>query len=105
MHPIADKAEVTIEFPDKFYMGSFGHDCGFEAHAEKDGVVPRLVRSDSERRVIEIHLHHFLFAGILADLAASLAAQQPIDAAHRQPLLESARQLTAALEGGAAPSG
>ena len=98
MHEIADKAEVTIDFPDKFYMGSFGRDCTFEAHAEKDGVMIRLQRAGSEQRNVEIHLHHLLFANILADLAGSLAKREPIDEVHRPPLLEAARQLTAAIE-------
>ena len=98
MHEIADKAEVTIDFPDKFYMGSFGRDCSFEAHAENDGVMIRLQRSGSEQRNVEIHLHHLLFANILADLAASLAAREPIDNVHRPPLLAAARQLATAIE-------
>jgi hypothetical protein len=98
MHPISDKAEVTIDFPDKFYMGSFGRDCGFEAHAEDDGVMIRLVRSSSEKRQVEMHLHHFLFASILDNLARSLAEREPIDELHRQPLLAAARSLVAALD-------
>jgi hypothetical protein len=98
MHPIADKAEVAIDFPDKFYMGGFGRDCAFEAHAENDGMLLRLVRSEGEKRVVEIHLHHFLLANILDDLARSLAERQPIDDPHRQPLLNAARNLAAALE-------
>jgi hypothetical protein len=55
MHPITDKAEVAIDFPDKFYMGGFGRDCSFEARAEADGVLIRLVRSEGEKRAVEIH--------------------------------------------------
>jgi len=98
MHPIADKAEVAIDFPDKFYMGGFGRDCAFEARAENDGVLIRLVRSGGEKRTAEIHLHHFLLAGILEDFARSLAEREPIDAIHRQPLLAAARSLVVALE-------
>ena len=98
MHPIADKAEVAIDFPDKLYMGGFGRDSGFEARAEEDGVEIRLVRSGEERRVVEIHLHHFLLAGILDDLARSLAERAPIDAVHREPLVDAARRFLAAIE-------
>lgn len=98
MHPIADKAEIAIDFPDKMYMGGFGRDCDFEARAEVDGVLIRLVRSGEERRVAEIHLHHFLLAGILDELARSLAAREPIDAVHREPLVSAARRFLAALE-------
>ncbi len=103
MHSITDKAEVAIDFPDKFYMGAFGRDCAFEAHVETDGVLIRLVRPGDQKRVVDIHLHHFLFAGILDDLAASVAKREPIDDLHRESLLNAARRLAAALEAPAAP--
>lgn len=98
LHPILDKAEVGIDFPDKYYSGGFGRDCSFEARVENDGVLIRLVRGGSEKRVVAIHLHHFLFAGIIEELAASLSGQEPIDVTHREPLLAAARQFVAALE-------
>lgn len=98
MHPILDKAEVAIDFPEKFYSGGFGRDCSFEARAEDDGVMIRLVRSNGEKRAAAIHIHHFLLAGILEDLARSIAEREPIDKVHREPLLESARGFVAALE-------
>jgi len=98
MQPIADKAEIAIDFPDKFYMGGFGRDCAFEARAEDDGVLIRLVRSGGEKRVAEIHLHHFLFANILDELARSLGEREPIDEVHRSPLVSAARRLAAALD-------
>jgi hypothetical protein len=104
MHPIADKAEVAIDFPDKFYSGGFGKDCVFEARAEADGVLIRLVRPGSDKRVAEIHLHHFLLASILDDLARSMAEREPIDEIHRRPLRDAARNLAAALERASSPS-
>ena len=98
MHPIADRAEVAIDFPDKLYMGGFGRDSSFEARAEDDGVLIRLSRGGEEKRVAEIHLHLFLFANILDDLATSLTGREPIDEVHRQPLLNAARNLAVALE-------
>jgi hypothetical protein len=98
MHPITDKGEVAIDFPEKFYVGSFGRDSSFDAHADADGVVIRLVRTAGEKREAEMHLHYFLFAAILDDLAQSLAAREPIDEVHRQPLAEAARKLAAALD-------
>ena len=100
MHPISDKAEVAIDFPDKAYMGGFGRDCSFDARADADGMMIRLVRTSGEKREAEIHLHHFLFAGILDDLADSLGQREPIDETHRTPLLAAARKLAAALERG-----
>lgn len=98
MHPIVDKAEVAIDFPDKFYSGGFGRDSSYEARAEDDGVLIRLVRQGSEKRAAAIHLHHFLLAGILEDLARSLDGREPIDAVHREPLLQAARAFAKALE-------
>jgi hypothetical protein len=98
MHSISDKAEVSIDFPDKFYIGGFGRDCNFDARANDDGVMIKLVRAAGEKRQVEMHLHHFLFAAILDDLARSLGERQPIDEVHRQPLVEAARKLVAALE-------
>jgi len=98
MHPIDDKGEVAIDFPDKFYSGGFGRDSSFEARAEDDGVLIRLVRPGPEKRAASIHLHHFLLASILADLARSIAPREQIDIVHRQPLLDAARAFVAALE-------
>jgi hypothetical protein len=98
LHPIIDKAEVGIDFPDKYYSGGFGRDCSFEARAEDDGVLIRLVRAGSDKRIVAIHLHHFLLAGILEELARSFGEGAPIDAVHREPLLTAARGFAAALE-------
>ena len=98
MHPIDDKGEVAIDFPDKFYSGGFGRDSSFEARAEDDGVLIRLVRPGPEKRAASIHLHHFLLASILADLARSIAEREPIDTVHREPLLNAARAFVTALE-------
>jgi hypothetical protein len=98
MHPISDKGEVAIDFPDKAYMGGFGRECSFDARADADGMMIRLVRTSGEKREAEIHLHHFLFASILDELADSLGKREPIDKTHRQPLLVAARKLVTALE-------
>jgi hypothetical protein len=97
MHPILDKAEVAIDFPDKFYMGSFGRDCGFEARADAEGVSIKLVRPSGEKRIAHMHLHYLLFAAILDDLAESVPAPA-IDDVHRLPLRDAARRLAAALD-------
>jgi len=104
MPPIADKAEVAIDFPDKLYMGDFGRDCALEARADGEGVLIRLVRPGDDKRIAGIHLHHFLFANVLDELARSLAEREPIDKLHREPLLNAARSLMAALERAPVPS-
>ena len=103
LHPIVDKGEVAIDFPDKYYNGGFGRDCSFEARAEDEGVLIRLVRGGDDKRAAAIHLHHFLLAGILDELAGSIAGREPIDAVHREPLLAAARNLAAALERASVP--
>ena len=100
MHSITDKAEVAIDFPDKFYLGNFGRDSKFEARTDADEIFIQLVRFEGEKRAVQIHLHHFLFAAILEDLACSLAEHEPIDAVHRIPMRDAARRLADALERG-----
>ena len=98
LHSIVDKAEVAIDFPDKFYSGAFGRDCAFAAQADAEGFMIRLVRSGDIRRVVEMHLHHSLFADILEEIARSLNARGPMDSLHRETLLKAAQDLTAALQ-------
>ena len=104
MRQIADKAEVAIDFPDKFYVGSFSREASFEAHIEDDGVLIRLVRSHDEKRDVQIHLHYFLFTNILEEIARSIVAHGPIDDLHRTPLLQAAQTLAKAIEAGSAAS-
>ena len=97
LRPVSDKAEVSIEFPDKLYMGSFGRESRFDAAAEADGVVLRLARGGDHKRTVDIHLHHYLLADILAAIAGSIAARPPLDEAHREPLAAAAAALSDAL--------
>jgi hypothetical protein len=96
--PITDKAEVSIDFPDKFYVGAFTRHAGFEAKADAEGVALKLVRSGDDKRVAEFHLHYYLFADILDEIAESMAAQPPIDEAHREPLIDAVAHLRKALK-------
>jgi hypothetical protein len=98
LHPIADKAEVSVDFPDKAYMGSFGRHSQFDAYADTDTVAIRLVRPGEDRREAMVHLHYGLLTEILAELARSLARRDPVDEQHRMELSEAAKQLAAALE-------
>ena len=98
LHPIADKAEVSVDFPDKAYMGSFGRHSQFDAYADIDNVAIKLVRPGEDRREVMVHLHYGLLAEILTELARSLAARDPIDEFHRKELSDAAKQLAATLE-------
>jgi hypothetical protein len=98
LHPISDKAEVSVDFPDKAYIGSFGRHSQFDAYADTDSVAIRLVRPGDDRREAMVHLHYGLLAGILAELARSLTSRDPLDEQHRTELSEAANQLAASLE-------
>ena len=98
LHPITDKAEVSVDFPDKAYMGSFGRHSQFDAYADADSVAIKLVRPGEDRREAVMHLHYGLLAEILAELANSLIARDPLDEQHRTELSEAAKQLATALE-------
>jgi hypothetical protein len=98
LHPISEKAEVSVDFPDKAYIGSFGRNSQFDARADADSVAIRLVRPGEDRREAGMHLHYGLLADILVEIAKSLATRNPLDEYHRTELSEAAKQLTAALE-------
>jgi hypothetical protein len=97
MKRIQDKAEVSIDFPDKVYMGSFARESKFEASSENDGILIRLYRPGSHRRTVEMHLHHHLLADILTGWAESLAKEPMQDADHRKALLDALKKLEKAL--------
>ena len=96
-HPIEDKGQVAIDFPDKLYMGSFSRDSKFEARAENAGLFIKLIGAGRERRQVEIHLHHHLLADILSQWAESLQAQPPMDEVHRETLLDALKEVEAVL--------
>jgi hypothetical protein len=97
LHPITDKAEVSVDFPDKAYIGSFGRNSQFDAYADADAVAIKLVRPGEDRREAMMHLHYGLLADILLELARSLASRAPLDEPHRVELSEAVKQLSASL--------
>lgn len=100
LHPITDKAEISVEFPEKVYIGNFGHDAQFDARADPDSIAIRLLRPGGDRREAVVHLHYGLFAEILTEFAAELQRREPLDAPHRAALHDAASRLCAALEPG-----
>lgn len=96
--PIVDRAEVALDFPDKSYLGSFTRHSSFEASADKEGVLLRLVRGGSEKRQVDIHLHYHLFADMLVELARSIETGHPVGSAHQAILHEAALRLAASLD-------
>ena len=95
---IADKAEVSVDFPDKAYIGHFSRHSQFDAYADADNVAIRLVRPREDRREAVVHLHYGLLADILCELARSpwppespsmrciaASSTEPSEAACRRP--------------------
>jgi hypothetical protein len=95
--PIPDRAEVALDFPEKLYLGSFSHHSGFETSADAEGVMLKLVHSRGERRVIEMHLHYYLLADVLGELARQLAERPELDKPHRERLADAVEELRAAV--------
>jgi hypothetical protein len=97
--PIPDKAEVAIDYPDKFYVGTFERSSRFEAHLDEKGVALTLERTGAPdtRKSVYLHINHALFAEILRDLAATANVVPVDDVAHRAALAEAAGMLHHAL--------
>ena len=93
MKPIPDKAEVALEYPDKFYIGTFERSARFDAHLDDNGIALALYRSgDAEtRRSVHMHFHYALFADILHDLAKTASSMPPDDASHREAMRDAAK--------------
>jgi hypothetical protein len=101
--PIPDKAEVALEYPDKFYIGTFERSARFDVHLDQLGISLTLYHTGNAevRKSVHIHLHYALFAEILADLAKTVAAMPLADADHRIALRGAAEALRRALDSAA----
>ena len=97
--PIPDKAEIALEYPDKLYIGTFGHSARFDAHLDETGISLSLDRTGElkERKSVRMHFHYALFAEILHELARTVSKLPPSDAGHRDALREGAKALYDAL--------
>lgn len=98
MKSISDRAEVSVDFPSKAYMGAFGRESSFEVKVEPDEVMLRIVRAGEERREVSVHLHYYLLADILAQLGEGLVRHDFLDQAHLDKLREGADSLVQALK-------
>ena len=100
--PILDKAEVALEYPDKFYIGTFERSAKFDAHLDATGISLALhnVADAVNRKSVRMHINYGLFADILSDLARTVTAMPPDDVMHRETLAGAAQALHAALVGG-----
>lgn len=97
MKPVAGKAEVGIDFPDKAYMGSFGQGAGLDCRVDAGGITIRLVRTGADKREVDLHLRHELFVEILEEVAAAITESKPLDGDRRQALAEAAKAVIKAV--------
>ena len=90
MQPIADKAEISLDFPDKTYMGAFGRDARFAISADAQGMLLKLLHGGAQKRVFEMHIHPKLMGDLLLELAGHLET-------HPLPEGEAKERLTAGI--------
>jgi hypothetical protein len=97
--PIRDKAEIALEYPDKFYVGTFERSSRFEAHADASGISLVLERpgEESSRKSVHMHINFGLFADILSELALTIGRVPLDDVTHRSDLAEALSKLQNAL--------
>lgn len=81
--PITDKAEVSIDFPDKFYVGSFGRGSRYDVTADAEGIHLHLDRQGGEKRHVGFHIHYVLLADILESMGDAVAKADGIEPGHR----------------------
>ena len=98
MKSIPDKVEVSIDFPDKAYMGAFGHESSFDVQVDAEEVLLHVKRTGEERRQVAVHLHYLLLAEILAEIGEGVSDLEAIDGLHRESLLEGTEALMKGLK-------
>lgn len=96
--PVIDKAEVSIDFPDKFYHGSFGRSSRYDVTLDGEGVHIALDREGEDRRHVAFHLHHHLFCGILESIAEELTDKGRLSDVNRDQLGEAVAAIGKALK-------
>lgn len=95
--PISDRAEVSIDFPDKFYHGTFNRESRYDVSADAEGVHIHLTREGEQKRHVGFHLHYLLLADILSAAADGMASaeMQPYE---RENLLAAAAKIAQTLD-------
>mgnify|MGYP000940187125 CR=1 FL=1 len=95
MKPITDKAEVSIDFPDKFYMGSFGRGSRYDITADREGIHLHLDRHGGEKRHVGFHIHYYLLADMLGAMADAIAKVEDMEPDQKAHLLEAVARFRA----------
>ena len=97
--PITDRAEVSIDFPEKFYHGTFTRESRYDVSVDAEGLHIHLTREGEQKRHIAFHLHYLLLADILQAAAEAVKDKGSMQDYQRQHLLDAAENLLKALEG------
>lgn len=95
--PITDKATVSIDFPDKFFHGSFSRSSRYDVTVDSEGVHISLDRAEGEKRHVAFHLQHHLFSDILTAIAETIDAEQ-LSPSQRGNLADAAELLIRAVD-------
>ena len=95
--PIIDKAEVSIDFPDKFYHGTFSRSSRYDVLLDDHGIHITLDREEGEKRHIAFHLQHHLFSDILGAIADQVGTIELSDI-HREQLSDGVKKLAETLK-------
>jgi hypothetical protein len=95
--PIIDKAEVSIDLPNRFYHGSFSRSSSYDVKVDEVGVHIALDHRGEQPRHVAFHLHHFLFSGILEAVADEITEKNELPDMDSDRLREAATKLAQAL--------
>lgn len=90
--PITDRAEVSIDFPDKFFMGTFGRGSRYDVAADQEGIHLHLDRQEGEKRHVGFHIHYYLLADLIEAAAEAVSGVPGIEPDQKQRLREAARR-------------
>ena len=96
--PVAYKAGVAIDFPHKFYVGTFGRSSSLDVSADTHGLHIKLERDEAEKRRFEFHLQYYWLAELLASMAEALSDYESMDEDHKTAVREAARTLSKAVD-------
>ena len=97
--PISDRAEVALEYPDKFYSGTFERSSRFEAKMDATGLLLVLEHPGSEdvRKSVHVHINYGLLSDILQQLSSQICKIPP-DEIHLDQLRRAASRFNSALQ-------
>jgi hypothetical protein len=97
MKRVSDQAEVAIDFPEKFYMGSFSKTSRFDVMPEGGGIGLKIVKESAPKRTFEMHLHHNLLTDILREWATTIRGGAEISEHDRNDLIGALNDVAAAM--------